>query len=165
MSDYKIVGVANHQIMLEYDGIRRNFPLPIHDGLYPEGAELTALLDAYIAHQRETAVVAEPVAANEANILALVEQPTDVQLSKAIRIHRNQLLTRTDYTQLADSVLSDANKLAWAEYRATLKALPEQVGFPSNIVWPIPPFVITNPQGIALTNTDGSPTLPLNIRA
>lgn len=165
MADYKIVGLVNNNIMLEYDGVRRNFPLPIVDGLYPAGAELTALLDSYVAIQRVGVVSTDPVATNLADVLALVQPPTDVQLAVAVRLQRNQLLTRTDLTQLGDSSLSSTDKLAWAEYRTALKNLPTLPGFPSSVVWPIPPAPVTNPIGLALTNIDGSPVLPLTIRA
>lgn len=64
-----------------------------------------------------------------------VQQRTDVQAA-LLRSRRNQLLTQSDWTQLADS---GADQAAWAAYRQTLRALPQQEGFPWDVVWPEPP--------------------------
>lgn len=55
------------------------------------------------------------------------------------RSERNELLAASDWTQMPDSPLSDADKTAWATYRAALRDVPSQSGFPGNIVWPTPP--------------------------
>jgi len=61
------------------------------------------------------------------------------QKSAEVRQQRNQLLTESDWTQLADSPLDADTKSAWALYRETLRQVPEQSGFPWNIVWPTKP--------------------------
>jgi hypothetical protein len=159
MANYKIVGLANNNITLEYDGIQRNFPLPIVDGLYPVGDELTTLLDAYITHQRESSTVTNPTATNEADVLALVEASviTTEMSSNKVKTKRNQLLQRTDYTQANDSPFSAEDKASWAIYRTALRGLPEQAGYPASIVWPIPPFAVIGMAGLALTDVNGVP--------
>ena len=52
------------------------------------------------------------------------------------RNKRNQLLAATDWTQVADA---PADKAAWATYRQSLRALPEQAGFPNTVTWPTEP--------------------------
>ena len=56
-------------------------------------------------------------------------------LSKAeeVRTERNQKLTDSDWTQLADAPV---DKTAWATYRQALRGIPIQSGFPFNVVWP-----------------------------
>lgn len=54
-----------------------------------------------------------------------------------VRSQRAALLRESDWTQLPDAPL--ALKSAWAEYRAQLRDLPNQEGFPSNVVWPVAP--------------------------
>ena len=56
-----------------------------------------------------------------------------------VRSERNELLAASDWTQMPDSPLSDADKAAWATYRTALRDVPSQSGFPGNIVWPTPP--------------------------
>lgn len=157
MSDYKIVGLNANNIALEFDGKRINFPLPIVDGLYPEGAALTELLDHYVATARSSAANAQQVviATNDAVIRALIVPPTATE--QQVLIKTNQLLRLTDWTQLLDAGLTTEEQAAWTSYRAALRAIPTQVGFPTTITWPIPPAPITNPTGITVTNSDGSP--------
>jgi hypothetical protein len=57
------------------------------------------------------------------------------------RRKRKFLLFSADWTQLVDAPLSDAQRTAWAEYRQALRDVPDQVGFPDQIVWPVIPSV------------------------
>ena len=52
------------------------------------------------------------------------------------RNKRNQLLAATDWTQVADAPV---DQTAWATYRQSLRALPEQAGFPNTVTWPTAP--------------------------
>ena len=54
------------------------------------------------------------------------------------RSWRSQLLAECDWTQTADSPLSDEDKAAWATYRQELRDLPSAEGFP-NVAFPTPP--------------------------
>lgn len=54
-----------------------------------------------------------------------------------IRIKRNKLLAACDWTQVNDA--SPAISQKWATYRQNLRDIPEQTGFPTNIVWPVAP--------------------------
>lgn len=62
-------------------------------------------------------------------------------LMEALRSQRNQLLQQCDWTQLADSPLSNESKSAWASYRQALRDLPENCEDPSNPQWPQEPEV------------------------
>lgn len=67
-----------------------------------------------------------------------VELPTPVEFSleDQVRAERYMRLTYSDWTQLPDAPV---DKTAWAAYRQALRDVPEQAGFPHNIVWPEPP--------------------------
>lgn len=52
------------------------------------------------------------------------------------RDHRDELLAASDWTQVADAPVDQA---AWATYRQALRDVPEQAGFPAEIVWPTKP--------------------------
>ena len=59
-----------------------------------------------------------------------------------IRRERNRLLAETDWTQGADSPLTDSKKTAWATYRTSLRTLPEDQKSKtkySDITWPTQP--------------------------
>lgn len=53
-----------------------------------------------------------------------------------VRSERDQLLYLSDWTQLLDA---DVDKVAWASYRQELRDVPQQAGFPDEIVWPTKP--------------------------
>jgi hypothetical protein len=59
---------------------------------------------------------------------ALIEEQTK---------RRNALLEASDWTQNAD--IPQATKDKWAPYRQALRDVPQQAGFPKNVVWPTPP--------------------------
>ena len=68
--------------------------------------------------------------ANGELVLGAVD--VDAEASKA-RLKRNALLAACDWTQVGDAPV-DAQ--AWATYRAALRDLTNQPGFPTNIIWP-----------------------------
>jgi hypothetical protein len=63
--------------------------------------------------------------------------PTTEELAYGVRYRRDKLLAETDWTQAAD--VSQATKDKWAPYRQALRDVPEQSGFPTEIVWPTKP--------------------------
>ena len=67
--------------------------------------------------------------------------PTPEQLAEQARAHRNQLLAESDWTQLPDAraAMGAAKAAEWDAYRQALRDVPEQAGFPANIVWPVKP--------------------------
>lgn len=61
------------------------------------------------------------------------------KLSTEIRNKRDELLSKTDWTQMADSVLSDDEKEKYKTYRQILRDIPDQKGFPYEVVFPPTP--------------------------
>lgn len=56
--------------------------------------------------------------------------------SDSVREHRTRLLAESDWTQLPDAPVDSA---AWAVYRQALRNVPNQVGFPWTVDWPVTP--------------------------
>lgn len=63
-----------------------------------------------------------------------------------LRNLRDQRLTTSDWTQVADVQLTDAQKLSWQVYRQALRDLPENITDPKPLVldpnhsdWPVKP--------------------------
>jgi len=67
---------------------------------------------------------------------SLFPDATDEQKWEQIRIWRDKQLVKTDWTQIVDST---ADKTAWAEYRQTLRDLPNQGGNPEEAKFPTEP--------------------------
>jgi len=134
--NYQIVGFnsANSNISLLVNGKQINFPLPIVDGLYPEGDALDALLTTYannVGVQQKS-----DTATNSASIQSLVTSLPDSIIATQARAKRNALLRQSDWSQLPDA---NVDKIAWATYRQALRDLPLQKDFP-NIEMPIKPL-------------------------
>lgn len=71
---------------------------------------------------------------------AVVSYTADIW--KKVRRNRNLLLTESDWTQVADSPLTDSKKAEWVTYRQTLRDLPSaqsSVTDIDNITWPTEP--------------------------
>ncbi len=59
-----------------------------------------------------------------------------------IRRKRDDLLTRSDWTQMPDSPLTDTQKTEWAAYRQALRdmtATYSEASTKSDVVWPVKP--------------------------
>lgn len=63
--------------------------------------------------------------------------PTDEEVAAQVRRQRDSLLAQTDWTQLAD--VPQATKDLWDEYRQALRDVPQQDGFPHEVIWPDKP--------------------------
>lgn len=66
----------------------------------------------------------------------VITQIPDSEEAVKVRQQRDEKLTRSDWTQLADT---SVNKSAWAAYRQQLRDIPSQSGFPWEVQWPIQP--------------------------
>ena len=82
-----------------------------------------------------------PVFANTEDATAVEQEAAykaqkDAEFATNARNQRDTLLTQTDWTQVADAPV---DKAAWATYRQALRDVPQQIGFPSTITWPVKP--------------------------
>jgi hypothetical protein len=75
--------------------------------------------------------------ARKAGVWDNPNKPTFEQKATGVRVHRNNLLAATDWTQMPD--VPQAIKDKWATYRQALRDVPQQAGFPDNIQWPVKP--------------------------
>jgi hypothetical protein len=60
----------------------------------------------------------------------------DERKADAVRAERNNRLSASDWTQVADAPV---DKQAWASYRQALRDVPAQAGFPWGVQWPTQP--------------------------
>jgi hypothetical protein len=69
------------------------------------------------------------------NGTAIVKKPRDVEAEKvSVRNQRDLLLAATDWTQLPD--VPQTTKDKWVTHRKALRDVPQQAGFPFNVIWP-----------------------------
>jgi len=57
--------------------------------------------------------------------------------AEEIRTQRDALLKESDWAVLPDAPVGDAQ--VWRDYRQALRDVPQQVGFPQEVVWPSKP--------------------------
>jgi hypothetical protein len=62
---------------------------------------------------------------------------TDDELASMVRNDRDNLLKKSDWTQLPD--VPENIKTLWQVYRQALRDIPQQSGFPQNVIWPKEP--------------------------
>ena len=78
-------------------------------------------------------------------VLNKAQELYDDEASNRLRIHRDRLMSKCDWTQGADSPLSDSKKTEWATYRQALRDLPATSSptldgpFIKDVVWPTEP--------------------------
>jgi hypothetical protein len=60
-------------------------------------------------------------------------------LAIEIRNNRNTLLSDSDKYMISDYPISVENKALMETYRQSLRDIPDQVGFPSSVEWPVKP--------------------------
>lgn len=65
--------------------------------------------------------------------------PSDAAVAHEVRALRNKILALTDWTIAPDSAASNSD--GWREYRQLLRDIPEQAGFPRDVVWPDEPVL------------------------
>lgn len=80
----------------------------------------------------------------ELNIAEFPENEEDHEYShkkSEIIQRRNILLNDSDYLMMIDYPISDEKKQEIKVYRQALRDIPQQDGFPDNIVWPEKPVI------------------------
>lgn len=78
----------------------------------------------------------------DANIAAWLEAAKAKEyetLAAEVRARRDELLAATDKTQYADYPISAELRASYAAYRQALRDVPDQMGFPYDVAWPVEP--------------------------
>jgi hypothetical protein len=145
---YKIIefNEKTGQVILQIDGSTNHVvDLPIDENNNVlTGIELDQYLKGFVPtwkFQRDKKLKIGIKNANEIYKLVtpIQEIPKAIEFYAAeVRNQRNILLASSDWTQLADTKLSDLEKKAWTEYRQALRDLSNQDGFPLNVIYPMP---------------------------
>ena len=65
-----------------------------------------------------------------------VEQERLKRLAEQVRAERNRKLAETDWMVLPDAPIRQVEREAVLQYRQALRDIPQQKGFPDQIIWP-----------------------------
>lgn len=77
------------------------------------------------------------------------DEMTDEELAVRVRMHRDSLISRTDFYVQPDYPSDPAGLEAVKAYRQALRDIPEQSGFPRSVQWPSLPSVLSRDKGLA----------------
>ena len=64
----------------------------------------------------------------------------EVRAKYDVNQRRKKLLLASDWTQIPNNPLTEEQQAAWATYRQELRDIPEQSGYPLNVVFPVAPI-------------------------
>jgi len=81
------------------------------------------------------------------------KEPTTEELVAAAISKRDALLASSDWTQTLDAPLTSSAKSAWATYRQALRDIPTQADFPTSVVWPTHPEVVSDSDLLTASNS------------
>ena len=59
------------------------------------------------------------------------------EVGSKIKAWRNEELEKTDYTQQVDAPFTEEVKQKYRTYRQALRDIPQQVGFPYDVIYPV----------------------------
>lgn len=65
--------------------------------------------------------------------------PNEFRAKLEINQRRKKSLLASDWTQIPNNPLTLEQQAAWATYRQELRDIPQQSGYPLNVVWPVAP--------------------------
>ena len=71
--------------------------------------------------------------------LIIDKQQMDSKRASNIRMVRNKLLSASDWAMFPDSPLTPEQREKWVTYRQALRDIPQQSGFPENVIYPEKP--------------------------
>lgn len=116
------------------DFLKENSCLPVRRHEYDYNTHVAVPADPYI---EDDAVYRERVVSLTEEQLNEKERMRIAGAEMRARANRDRLLQSSDWTQLADVSLQNAEE--WKIYRQELRDISSQEGFPFNINWPTQP--------------------------
>lgn len=118
-----------------------SFPSPLTEDSLPDGYVMVGVAAPPQVGQNQMAAPGRPINVggkwvqgwDVVDLTAEQIAERDAMQASAVRFERNQKLTSSDWTQVADAPVDQS---AWAAYRQALRDVTSQDGFPWNIQWP-----------------------------
>ena len=89
--------------------------------------------------------------------MRLLNMLFNLKLAKTIIALRNNLLLATQWSEDKDAIRSASEYLAWSLYRSALRGITLQEGFPTAVIWPVPPTPVRDSNNTVITLDDGTP--------
>ena len=121
------------------------FYSPETKGFYVEGLHKNMPEDVFSVPEATYALLMEGQALGKQIVyksrkLRLEDQAPRTVDWDVIRLKRDTLLTKCDWTQIPDAQLDNEVREAWKVYRQALRDLTESFKSPDLVIWPKPPI-------------------------
>jgi hypothetical protein len=136
MRVFKISGVGCINADNDSDAERIQYIYPA--AIEMDSMEITSVFGEFVAHASPTTTSVDNDGTVNFDVSSMATK-VNTDLSTTVRAKRDALLASSDWTQLADCVLDDADKVLWQSYRRALRDVPQQTGFPNSVTWPNKP--------------------------
>ena len=81
--------------------------------------------------------LADIIQENLLSWLELAKEQDKEKVGNEIKAWRNEQLYKTDFTQQVDAPFTEEEKAKYREYRQALRNIPQQEGFPYDVVIPV----------------------------
>lgn len=107
-----------------------DFSMPPTPNKYQKPVEITPIKNEFGVWQQTWQLV---------EMTAEEKVAADTFRAEQLRLHRNVLLSKCDWTRLDDAPITAEQKNNWAAYRQALRDVPTQGGFPWEVTWPTEP--------------------------
>ena len=123
--------------------IQSGFCIDVSIQIIPDGCALLEIesdpLNQYIDNEKLINISIRPSFEHEFDYSSK-SWVLDINLLKQNIVNqRNNLLFKSDWTQLPNSPLNQQKQGQWAIYRQFLRDIPAQSGYPTNVTWPTAP--------------------------
>lgn len=129
------------QIVVKFeDGTTISIDIPIENSLYIVGDQLDSYIRSFIptlSNSRSNAI-ANGIKNSDYfdQLLNKTEQDYYNERCGDIRSYRDMLLRKCDWVMLPDAGFTVGQVEKFKAYRQLLRDVPQQAGFPDNVVWP-----------------------------
>lgn len=141
LSHYDVVNFDPESGVLEVYihelGSKLSIEIPIENNKFIEGDELLRYISGFIpvhSIQRKKQLKTVKNANEFKQFINKINN--EESLSKSIRALRDLELTKSDWTVLPDTGFTEKQIEIFKKYRQELRDVPQQQGFPNNIIWP-----------------------------
>lgn len=104
---------------------------------HPEYGWIPFTADPNDVEEHGRAIYAELIANADIAPYVPPPPPTDEEVAAQVRAERDRRILATDWTQFPD--VPENTRLLWQPYRQALRDVPQQNGFPHDIIWPDKP--------------------------
>jgi hypothetical protein len=93
----------------------------------------------YVARDMFADTTEDGVTTTKAEHEAAYQAGLDAKAAENVRNERNKLLEECDWVTIRARELGQPVPEDWYTYRGDLRQIPEQEGFPHNVIWPTKP--------------------------